>query len=607
MSNLKYSVEIEFLSKGGPAAFGQFQKFDFGKKLEKDLSHASAGFGSTFGKSLDGAVDSIGSAVVGGLASAAAIGGGILATGLTAAIKEGVSFAAFQENAKMGIASVRSMLGDVPFDDALRGAADTTERLRKAAATLPGEFRDVLSAFQSILPVATTTGIAMQRVENLAARGVAAAAALGVNQSVAGHELAAYIEGRANSRMPLISRLGLHPTEDKKLTSEQRFAKVEGLYSKLDPSIAEYTKTWEGLTSTAKDSARQVAKTFADPLFSAVKLQLGNGLDWFAKNEDAVAAWATKLGEGVRYAFDQGVDFAKKWIPIAITFGRTLYAELQRGIALIDPYLRKFGGMAERFMTDPNAGHKLVSAGAGLLGAKAATSAMSFGGDALGGIARLGQFAAATGASLGTLGIAGGVGAASLAVLGAGAYGVVQNLTDANSIYYAAAWEHVAAIKANAEKLTAAGSPVVGLLEKLSTGYGQYILVMTEFWSNRLVEASDKLTLLTTAFSSAAAAFEKWAIKFGLMTPTLNAPAGYQIPEYQYGGFPKAINTLKGESQEKTPKIVNHTTNVRNTFQIKIDSDDPNRVARRIVDIAKKTGRETRANPWNKFLGEGRE
>ncbi len=581
-ADVRYSVVVDFGVEAAALSNIAGRMGGLQSKV-KDLGGEFAGFGKGMVSSIDSALSSVTSTIVDGVTSAAVVAGGALVAGLGAAVKEGFKFGEYVESSTNGLAATLGMLGNIPIDQGLRQAQESVENLRKAAAVLPGEFKDALGAFSSILPAGLTNGVEISRLEKLGAQSVAVAASLGIAQNVAGHELAAMLEGRARSSMPLVARLGVHATDWNKQDSATRFAKIEDLFGKMDPAMQLFAQSFEGLSSTARDNARNVAKTLAAPLFSSVKRELGRGLAWFGQNEDAVHAWATRLGLGIEGAFTRGVEAARYWFPIVSTFAENLYGGIRGAFSRVEPLIKRIASHAERFMLDPSSVDRLVHGAELLLAAKAGTSALSFGATAAG---SLGPLLGSLGGAEGLAGLASAAGPAAVAIaaLGVGVFGAVDVLTDGSNRWHDTAVASAESIAANSWKSAQA-----------LTEMGERARPLVDLFGVGLITAADRAVQSLTGWVDAldkTQAFmmdhlwSKLGLGAKLSDDAIDPARPFQevaASKLAIGGALAAVDEMQRRSEHKIPKTSTHVTN---NIRLQLQTNaDPNRIAATLRDL----------------------
>lgn len=593
MADLTYSVEVAYFSSGRVDSGLDRAKQSTNDWL-KGLTRSAESLTGTF----NGAFDAAASSLVSSMATAGAAAGAAVAAGLGKALHEGIAFASVVESAQLGIATVKSTLGDMPFPKAFRQATEVTEELRKGAARLPGEFKDALEMYSSIAPSGIRLGIDDKALAKLSTRGVAMAAALGIKQTVAAHELGALLEGNAKSSMPLARKLGIHAKDWSKLKPQERYDHLDGLFTKADPAVKAYASSWEGLTSSAKDNARNVARSFAGPVFGSLKGELERGLDWFGNNEDAVHAWATNLGVYVDRAFHYGLDAIHRWRGPVTTFATTLYNGMSRAFGVAGPYLDKLARATEGFMQDPRALEKMAHAASALVALRAGTGALSLG---LSGVSAVGPTLASAGVGAAELAAVAGPAAIGVAALAVAAQGAIHSLTDSSSYFHEAATQQAAGIVEHAAGASKQWSELGSKLQPVADAIGTYYLGMIN--SNVM------------ALEGFGAALNKWADvqltaasslsqlvrgKLGIM----NDDPPMQIERTQeYFGFVKSLNAPPEPGEDhNTIKPPKHVTNITNKIEVKIETNmDPNRVVAIEIDKQLRALQQRAGNPAAAF------
>lgn len=578
-ADVRYSVLVDFQTKGLDSlskglGIGAMSKLG---DIEKGFTGIAAGFSRSFGSAIDG----VGSALIDTIGTAAKYGGVTLAAGLGAATKTGLGFNAMLESATISLATIQDMQLGIGIEQGMRGASRAIREATKDAARLPGELKDLVGIMQSVAPAALTRGVGMDRLEKMSANAMAAAAAMGVTYTVAGRQLAATLEGRATSAMAFPMRLGLDRHALKKMTGLQRADAVESSLAKAGPSIALFQQSWAGLTSTAKDTGRQLAGVMTQPLFGSIKGELGRGLEWFAGNEDKANRWAATLGVGIDNAFHLGIDKIRLWTPAALAFGRTLSSELQHGFHVAEPYLVRFEKLALRFAADPNAGHMLASAGMGLAGAKVASMGLDLGIDSL---RTFGPLLSVAGFSAAELTAAALPASVAVAALGVSAYGAFDILTDSSNAWHGFAMQQVKDTGAEFTHLVGATAGLTEALRPVADAMGANLLLSI----NLTVGALDLVVSSMTAFYGGMQKLIELIPGVKSLPPTPLGGAGYPYSAnpWQYSGASKSIDSAVDDYVGKAPHVHNHNTTINGGITIKVVSNsDPGRIAKKTFDI----------------------
>jgi hypothetical protein len=548
----------------------------------------------------NGAFDSVGSSFVSTLSTAGALAGAALAAGVTKALHEGVNFNSFQEQAVIGIASVRSMLGNVPFDQALAGSESTVTNLTKLAKELPGTVKELVNSYSFVQPAILGTGLNIDagRQETFAAQSIAAAAAVGVNQGTAGHEIAAMIEGRATSKMPMVAKLGLHAKELNAMDPLKRFETIESRFSKLGPAIDAYKHSWAGLTSNLTDTASQVAGTFAAPLFESVKRELSRGLDWFGQHEDEVHRWASRLGHYVSWGFDRGLEAIHRWQGPVTTFAHTLYDGVSRAFGVAGPYLAKLERLALGFMQDPRALDKLTRTAGMLLALRAGTGAVSAGLSGASALAPLvSGLAGSSGAAAGlvAMGPAALAGAAAVGAFALGTYGAVGALTDGSSVFHDAAVGYAEAITVQTASTVGSFDRLAKAAKPATDAFGTYYLLLTDTATKGVALFTDHLALTAEGLRGVWGWGEKFLTMLGYLDGPIFDPA--KKPARAYDDELWRDPDRDGREDMTAPR---HVTNIHggihNTIQVETNAD-PNRIAVVTKDLILKSIERANVSP----------
>ena len=107
-------------------------------------------------------------------------------------------------------------------------AADVMSQMRKDAAALPGEFRDLVGIFKTISIPGFQAGASVDEIRAVAAQAMAVSQVMGLPMEQASRELAMLLEGRAGAHNVLGMRLaglaGQRAEAFNKLTAADRLA-----------------------------------------------------------------------------------------------------------------------------------------------------------------------------------------------------------------------------------------------------------------------------------------------------------------------------------------------------------------------------------------------
>ncbi len=417
MSNgVNYAVTVDFSQTGDlsrpNAQLGAMagNAYRMGQSLERVGSGVSK-----LGDTLLSAVGSAASLVghMGALAGAAGIAAVVY--GLTQVNAE-------LEDTKIGLAAL-FVGNDVTstFKDGLLLAGKTMQTMRKDAAALPGELKDLTNIFQTMSTAGLQAGMSTEALEKFSAKTMVLAAVTKVGFATAGREMAAMLEGRATNRMPMFAKLGtgMSATDFNKLDIEKRRKILEERSSAIGSpeAIAAYQHSWVGLTTTVKDYFKQFVGNSTSDVFERAKDSLDKVTNWYTSNQATVQKWTEKISAYLVSAFDTGEKFILRWWPATQTFLGNLQSEMTRIWDKVDGLVSTIGANIRDFMGDDAGPSKLIK---GLehalelgLALKVAGAALQIGGTVTTGIGSM------MGPGAGALGALGGIVAVSVLAFGA--------------------------------------------------------------------------------------------------------------------------------------------------------------------------------------------
>ena len=467
MADVTYKVEIDLSTKGNLSQHlgGLHSNAD---ALDSAFAKVGAS-ASSIGSALEGVMERAASLVVTlGALGGIAIGG---------AVVHGVIHLNNElEKTQIALAGIFGANGvSQNVDQGMSIAADTMAQMRKDAAALPGETKDLVNIFKDISVPGFQAGASVDKLRDLSAKSMAAGATLGLPLDQMGREMAMLLEGRAGAHNVAGMRLaGLGGDKAEKFNKLSASDRVEYLSKKLDayePVIAKYSQSFDGVISTLKDSGKKLLGDFTLPLFERVKATAQTANQWFDTYGDTASRVASVWGSHLAAAFDVGMTKLGEWTPYILTFVSTLHDGLKRAWDSSSPLLTRLEQVAANFMTDPAAFDKiagLVKAYAALkIGMPVAGAAMGMAGSAgkVGGmVAQMGGLSA----EAGPIGLAVMVGVLeTLAVAAVAAGGALSALTDGTSMMHDSAvryWDGIFASMKTLEPAIAA----VGAELKLS-------------------------------------------------------------------------------------------------------------------------------------------
>lgn len=349
--------------------------------------------------------------------------GGLIAGG---AVIGGITYGVTKLNAELeqttiSLGAIFSAQGLAPnLNVGLDMASQTIVKMRKDAALLPGEFKDLLGIFRTGAIGAFGAGLNVDQWRELSAKAMATAAVASLPMDQAAREFSLLIErgkGRAGAHnvfgMRLLGLSGEKAAEFNKKSAQERMAIVSAELDKYSDSIQVFGKSWEGVSSTFIDSIKEFARRGTEPLFNSVKESLINASGWFDRNQESIEQYVDIWGLRLAHAWDVGRRKLEEWGPVILTFVDNASSRLQQIWQDISPGVERFGELVQEALKDPGTIDKLIT----LAKLWAGLKAVQFVGGSMGG------FKMASGAwkLSKAIGMGGGLGWAGTAAGGGGA------------------------------------------------------------------------------------------------------------------------------------------------------------------------------------------
>src|SRR5579883_673228 len=264
-ADVTYKVEIELSTKGNLAR----ELGGLGGRADA-LDSAFAKIGAT----LDSAIDRAAS-LVSTMAKIGAVGAG-------AAITYGVVKLNNElEKTQIALGAIfkaNNLTSDIEGGIGLAGGV--MKDMRRDAAALPGEFKDLVGIFKTVSVPGFQAGASIDELRKLSAHAMAVSAVVGLPMEQTARELAMLMEGRAGAHNVLGMRLaglgGDRAEAFNKLPAAERLAAVRADLEKFAPAIEAYSHSFEGLSSTLIDNAKRFLGAATLPLFDRIKTALSD-------------------------------------------------------------------------------------------------------------------------------------------------------------------------------------------------------------------------------------------------------------------------------------------------------------------------------------------
>jgi hypothetical protein len=311
LSDVSYKVEIELSTKGNLSQ----RLGGFASKAEGlDTLFAKVGAtASSIGGAIEGAVDKAAS-LVGTFAKLGAVAvGGTLVYGVAKLNNE-------LERTQIALAAIFKANDLTTSIDAGMGLAGSVmKQMRRDAAELPGEFRDLVGIFKTVSVPGFQAGASINELRKLSAMAMSVSAVVGLPMEQTARELALLMEGRAGAHNVLGMRLaglgGEKAHAFNKLSAPERLRVVTKELEKFAGAIDLYKKSFDGLSSTLIDNGKKFLSAATGPLFERVKGTLGGVNEWFDKNEASIDTFAGRIGERLGAAYDVVLAKIHAWGP----------------------------------------------------------------------------------------------------------------------------------------------------------------------------------------------------------------------------------------------------------------------------------------------------
>lgn len=315
------------------------------------------------------------------------------------------------ETSKISLGAIfkaHGIVGDVPAGITM--AADTIAKMRIDAAKLPGEFEDLQRIFTTAAVPAFQSGMDPDTWRQVASQVMATAKAVSMPMDQAAREFAMLLEGRSGAHnvfgMRLLGLSGDKAEAFNKTDAPERLKIIRAELAKYGEAIDAFGKSFDGVSSTFKDSAKEFIRMATEPLFKRVTGTLGDLNKWFDDNKNLISIWADRAGEKLVAAFEWAKAKIKEWGPVVREFATNAWARLKDIWKDIAPHVERASEALKEFMKDPKAIDKLITAGKIYLAIKAGQSGLGMAagaGQTVGGLAQLATLFGA-GGGVGVLG-----------------------------------------------------------------------------------------------------------------------------------------------------------------------------------------------------------
>jgi hypothetical protein len=363
LADVTYRVAIELATHGNLASeVGQsISKLDGLSGTLGRVGHEAATLAGSLASAFEGAVE--------GAASLAATLGQVGAVAAIGAVTYGTLVLNKElENTQIALAAIFGANGiTTSMPEGMSVAGDVMSQMRKDAAALPGEFRDLVGIFKTISIPGFQAGASVDQIRAVAAQAMAVSQVMGLPMEQASRELAMLLEGRAGAHNVLGMRLaglaGERAEAFNKLTASDRLATVRKELEKFAPAIEAYSHSFEGLSSTLVDNAKRFLGVATAPIFDRIKGVLSDANSWFDDNQDKVTLWASIIGQRLGSAFDFARDKIRAWWPEIEAFAEHAYDRIASIWHRVGPLVEKVADSAAKALGNDKTFDRLEQVG----------------------------------------------------------------------------------------------------------------------------------------------------------------------------------------------------------------------------------------------------
>jgi hypothetical protein len=599
MSDLRYKLIVDMETRGSLAP--QLEKVG---KAGGDLSKVKDAFGGIMG-SIGSAAGSMAGAFTGAVEAAAGLAAGMAKVGVAggaAAIGFGVKINSELEQAQTSLAAIFNSTGQSNGMLAgMKDAQSVMKDMRKDAAELPGEFKDLVGIFRMAATPGFQAGGSIKDIEKLSANSMAFAASRGIEMGQAGRELGQLLQGRAGGHNVFGTLLGLSGDKAQAFNAEKPEERLKTLQKELkkeESSRDFFGSTFDALSSTLVDNGKKFLGAATSGVFDRLKGALETTNAWFDRNEEKIIGFAESVGERLSLAFEWGRAKITEWTPAVVAFVENAYARISSIWERVSPMLEKAGDILKKALSDPATFDRIegvlkMYAAVKIGGAVAPAAGGMFSG--ISGLISAGAGSEGLGAAgVASLGMAAGVAAVAVAAIGVTAYGVVDILTDSTSMYHDGAVKNAAEMKAHVDSLgkSVEGSGIGAALSWVADTAGAAALFMGNSMLLQLDEFVKGLGWAINGLGDFYGSINKFLgiAQLGKDGPA-GAAGGYGGPTTEESAptlFVKSLNEFGGRADAERAKTKAVSggggTNIQKVEIVVSTNADPSRVARAAVD-----------------------
>lgn len=417
MANTRYIVDVEYRTPSGadPVSPSVTRSVDKMEAAFRNMRSGASELATTIGSRVVGAMDAVVGKTMEVAKWGAMIGGGAIVAGVTAGVTK---LNAELESTTIALGTIfnaNAVTQTLP--EGLELAEKSIMQMRQDAKMLPGELSDLLNIFRLGAIPALHSGLSVEGWTTMSAKAMAAAASANLDMGMAAREFAMLMEGRSGAHnvfgMKLLSLSGDKAAEFNEMAAHKRMELLSKELDKYAASLEVFGKSYEGVTSTFVDSAKQWVTAATKPLFVKFKEAVGAANEWVDENKALLESWADFAGKKLVEAFEWGKKKIEEWWPVVRDFSTRAWQKLQEIWEKIAPAVERSGSALKAFMQDPAAIDKLIT----LLKLYAT---IKVGQSSMGTVSSLGKMGMGAAQMAANLGLIGGSAASAAGAAGAG-------------------------------------------------------------------------------------------------------------------------------------------------------------------------------------------
>lgn len=246
--------------------------------------------------------------------------GGLVTAGLAQAATGLVGLNSTLEQSSLSIATLFNVNNVYKFSDALVAAKGTFTDLRADAAAGLGELQDYLGVYQQILSPSLQTGASLDGIRQLNKLLVAGGFALRGKEGpqLAGFDVQqALTTGVGQRTTPIVNQalqaIGVTTEAFNALAAPERFQMLLKAFQAFEPAIAAQSKSWEGVSSTFRDTVKEVAASATQPLFVRWTQDLIRVNEWLGHNGAELERIEAKVGGALVAVWERSIELVRNW------------------------------------------------------------------------------------------------------------------------------------------------------------------------------------------------------------------------------------------------------------------------------------------------------